>query len=201
MERDREPSWGALLLALLAVGLLATSFALPWWSFDSSTGRKTPVGGPQDPEDTRVERHSLDYLPFRLEGDQEPSDRPGAEAGVLQLGIAASVAAGGMGLFVLFETFRFLRSFPRGLSLLVSTLSVLGAIGGLVLTYFVLPATMEENGVTGTFTDVLLDPGYIRTALGPGWVLGALAVPLALGALAFRYQAGSHDPAAIEAYA
>lgn len=201
MERDREPSWGALVLALLAVSLLAVSFAVPWWSFDSSTGRKTPVGGPQDPEDTRVERHSLDFLPFRLVGDEEPSDRQGAEAGVLQLGIAASFAAGGMALFILFEAFRFLRSFPRGLSLLVSTLSVLGAAAGLALTYFVLPATMSGNGVTGTFTDVLLDPGYIRTTLGLGWVLGALAVPLALGALAFRFQAGSHDPAAIEAYA
>lgn len=201
MEGDREPSWGALLLALLAVGLLAASFAVPWWSFDSSTGRKTPAGGPQDPEDTRVERHSLDYLPFRLVGDQEPSDREGAEAGVLQLGVAATLAAGSMLLFVLFEALRFLRGFPRSVSLLVAGIAVLGAAVGLLLTYFVLPWTMAGNGVTGAFTDVLLDPGYVRTTLGPGWVLAALSVPLTLGALAFRYQAGSHDPAAIEAYA
>jgi hypothetical protein len=60
---------------------------------------------------------------------------------------------------------------------------------------------MRGDQVDGTFTDRLLDPGYIRTALGPGWVLAALATPLSLGALAFRYQAGSHDPTAIEAYA
>jgi hypothetical protein len=201
VQRDRDPSWGALLLAIVAVGLLAVSFVVPWWSFDSSTGRKTAEGGPQDPDDTRVERHSLDYLPFRTVGDQQPSDAEGAEQGVLLLGIAASTAAGGLALFVLFEAFRFLRSFPRGVSLAVSVLAVLGAIGGLVLTYYVLPGTMEGQQVDGPFTDILLEPGYIRTTLGPGWVLGALAVPLGLGALAFRFQAGSHDPAAIEAYA
>ncbi|MEA3137257.1 MAG: hypothetical protein QOJ26_1662 [Thermoplasmata archaeon] len=201
MQRDRDPSWGALLLALLAVGLLALTFVTPWWSFDSSTGRKTADGGPQDPSDTRVEKHSLDYMPFRQTGDQQPSDAEGAKQGVLYLGIAAATAAGGMALFVLFEAFRFLRSFPRGLSLLVSVLAVLGCLAGLVLTYYVLPQTMRGDQVDGTFTDRLLDPGYIRTALGPGWVLAALATPLSLGALAFRYQAGSHDPTAIEAYA
>jgi hypothetical protein len=201
VQRDRDPSWGALLLALVAVGLLAVSFVMPWWSFDSSTGRKTAEGGPQDPEDTRVERHSLDFLPFRLVGDQEPSDREGAEQGVLLLGIAASAAAGGMGLFVLFEAFRFLRSFPRGLSLAVSVIAVLGAAAGLLVAYYVLPGTMAGDQVSGAFTDVLLDPGYVQTTLGLGWVAAALAAPLALGALAFRYQAGSHDPTAVEAYA
>lgn len=198
---DRDPSWGALLLALIAVGLIGLSFALPWWSFDSSTGRQTAEGGPQDPDDTRVERHSLDYLPFRQAGDQQPSDPEGARQGVLLLGIAASVAAGGLALFILFEAFRFLRPFPRSISLIVSLLAVLGGVAGLVLTCLVLPGTMAGNGVDGVFTDRLLDPGYIRTALGPGWILAAIAVPMALGALAFRFQAGSHDPAAIEAYA
>jgi hypothetical protein len=201
VQRDRDPSWGALLLAVLAVGLLAVSFAVPWWSFDSSTGRKTPDGGPQDPSDTRVERHSLDYAPFRQSGDQQPSDADGAKQGVLYLGIAVATATGGMGLFVVFEAFRFLRSFPRGLSLVVSILAVLGIVAALLLTYYVLPETMRGNQVDGAFTDLLLEPGYVRTTLGPGWVLAALATPLALGALAFRYQAGSHDPAAIEAYA
>lgn len=188
-------------MAFLAVGLVGASFALPWWSFDSSTGRKTAEGGPQDPADTRVEKHSLDYLPFRLEGDQQPSDPEGAEQGVLRLGIAASVAGGGMALFLLFEAFRFLRPFPRGLSLLVSALAVLGLGAGLAVAAFALPATMAGNGVDGAFTDRLLDPHYIRTTLGLGWVAAALALPVALGALAFRFQAGSHDPAAIEAYA
>ncbi|HUR26346.1 MAG TPA: hypothetical protein VM327_10080 [Candidatus Thermoplasmatota archaeon] len=188
-------------MALLAIGLIAASFVLPWWSYDSSTGRKTVPGGPQDPDDTRVERHSLDYLPFRLMGDQQPSDPEGAEQGVLQLGIAAAVAGGGMVLFMLFEVFRFLRPFPRSLSLLVSVLAVLGIVAGLLLAAFVLPASMKGDGVDGPFTDRLLDPGYIRTSLGLGWVAAALALPVALGALAFRFQAGSHDPAAIEAYA
>lgn len=201
MRRDRDPSWGALLLALLAVGLLAASFALPWWSFDSSTGRKTAEGGPQDPDDTRVERHSLDYRPFRRDGDQQPSDPEGAGQGVLLLGVAAATAAGGMALFSAFEAVRFLWRFPRGLSLAVSLLAVAGAAAGLALTCLLLPATMSGHQVDRVFTDVLLDPGYVRTSLGLGWVLAALAVPVALGALAFRYQAGSHDPAAIEAYA
>lgn len=201
MERDREPSRGAVLMALLAVGLVGASFALPWWSYDSSTGRKTAEGGPQDPEDTRVERHSLDYLPFRQEGDQQPSDAEGARQGVLRLGIAASVAGGGLVLFLLFEALRYLRPFPRGASLAVSTLSVLGIAGGLLHAAFVLPLTMRGDGVHGPFTDSLLDTHYIHTTLGLGWVAAALALPVALGALAFRFQAGSHDPAAVEAYA
>lgn len=201
MLKDRDPSWGALLLALLATGLLAVSFVTPWWSYDSSTGRKTVDGGPQDPEDTRVERHSLDFLPFRLVGDQEPSDRQAAEQAVLVLGIGASAAAGGLGLFALFEAARFLRAFPRGVSLGLSLVAVLGVGLGLYWSYFLAPLSMAGNSVNGAFTDILLEDGYIRTTLGPGWVLAALATPLGLGALAFRFQAGSHDPTAIEAYA
>lgn len=201
MERDREPSRGATLMAILAIALVGASFALPWWSYDSSTGRKTTEGGPQDPEDTRVEKHSLDYLPFRQEGDQQPSDPDGARQGALLLGIAASVAAGGLVLFLLFEAVRLARPFPRGLSLLASVLAVLGIAAALCLAAFVLPATMAGEGVEGAFTDRLLDDWYISTTLGLGWVAAALALPVALAALAFRYQAGSHDPAAIEAYA
>lgn len=201
MERDREPSRGAVLMAVLAVALVGASFALPWWSYDSSTGRKTAEGGPQDPDDTRVERHSLDYMPFRQEGDQQASDPAAAKQGALLLGVAASVAAGGLVLFLLFEAVRVARPFPRGLSLAVSVLAVLGLAAGLYLAAVVLPATMAGEGVEGAFTDKLLDPWYIRTTLGLGWAAAALALPVALAALAFRYQAGSHDPAAVEAYA
>lgn len=198
---DRDPSRGALLLALLAVLLVGLSFALPWWSFDSSTGRQTPDGGPQDPDDTRVERRSLDFLPFRLVGDQQPSDAAGADQAALALGIAASTAAGGLGLFIVFEALRFRWSVPRPLSLVVATIALAGAVGGLVYTCLAVPATMAGNGVTGVFTDRLVDPEYVRTTLGSGWVLAILSVPLALGGMALRYQAGSHDPAAVEAYA
>lgn len=201
MERDREPSRGAILMALLAIGLVGASFVLPWWSFDSSTGRQTAEGGPQDAEDTRVEKHSLDYLPFRLEGDQQASDQEGAEQGVLQLGIAASVAGGGMLLFLLFEFVRFLRPFPRGISLAVSALAAIGLVAGLGIAFLLLPLTMSGDGVGWALTDRLLDTHYIRTTLGLGWVAAALAIPAVLGALAFRFQAGSHDPAAVEAYA
>jgi hypothetical protein len=198
---DRDPSRGALLLALCALLLVGLSFSLPWWSFDSSTGRKTPDGGPQDPDDTRVERHSLDFLPFRLVGDQQPSDAEGADRAALGLGIAASVAAAGLGLFLIFEALRFRWSIPRPASLVVAAISLVALVGGLVYTCLAVPATMAGNGVTGVFTDRLVDPEYVRTALGLGWVLATLAVPLGLGAMAFRYQAGSHDPAAVEAYA
>src|SRR4051794_18289721 len=88
----REASWGALFLVVVAIALVGASFALPWWSYDSSTGRQTPAGGPQDPSDTRVERRSHDVYPLRQTGDQAPSDPQGARTTALGIGIAACVA-------------------------------------------------------------------------------------------------------------
>lgn len=198
---DRDPSRGALLLTLLALALVAGSAALPWWSHDTSTGRKTPEGGPQDPEDTRVERHSYDAGPFWQRGDVEPSDPEGAKQAVLALGLAA--AAAGMALLVAFagEVARRWAAFPRAPSLACHLAACSGLAVALAVAWLVLPGTMAGHGVEGAFTDRLLETHYVRTTLGPGWVAGALAVASTLGAFAFRYQAGSNDAAAVEAYA
>jgi hypothetical protein len=201
MTADRNPSIAGLLLALVAVGLVAGSAALPWWSYDSSTGRKTPAGGPQDPSDTRVERHSRDFGPFWQKGDAAPSDEGGAALGVLVLGIMVATAGAALLLALGGEGVRFATVFPRRLSLAAALLGILGLAAALAWTWLALPGTMSGLGTQGAFTDRLLEDNYVRTALGPGWVLGALAVPAALGSLAFRFQAGSNDPAAVEAYA
>lgn len=201
MTADRNPSIGGLLLALVAVGLVAGSVALPWWSYDSSTGRKTPAGGPQDPSDTRVERHSRDFGPFWQKGDAAPSDEGGAALGVLVLGVLAAVGGAGLLLALLGEGLRFAAAFPRGLNLAGALLGILAVAAALAWTWLALPGTMSGLGVKGAFTDRLLEDGYVRTTLGPGWVLAALAIPAALGSFAFRFQAGSNDPSAVEAYA
>jgi hypothetical protein len=201
MTADRNPSTGGLLLTLLAVGLVAGAAALPWWSYDSSTGRKTPPGGPQDPEDTRVERHWRDFGPFWQRGDEAPSDGGAASLGVLVLGSAVAAAGAGLLLALVGEGVRFAAAFPRGLSLAGLVLGLAGLVAALAWAWLALPGSMSGNGVEGAFTDRLLEDGYVRTTLGPGWVLGALAVPAALGAFAVRYQAGSQDASAVEAYA
>lgn len=201
MTVDRNPSIGGLLLALLAVGLVAGAAVLPWWSYDSSTGRKTPLGGPQDPEDTRVERHSRDFGPFWQRGDAEPSDEGGAAFGTLVLGLAVAVAGSGLALAFFSEGLRFATTFPRGVSLAAALAGVAGIAAALAWTWLALPGTMSGYGVQGAFTDRLLEDNYVRTTLGPGWVLAALAIPAALGSFAFRFQAGSQDPSAVEAYA
>lgn len=201
MTADRNPSIGGLLLALLAVGLVAGAAVLPWWSYDSSTGRKTPAGGPQDPGDTRVERHSRDFGPFWQRGDAAPSDEGAAALGVLVLGALAATAGAGLLLALAGEGVRFAAAFPRGLNLAGAAVALAALAAALAWTWLALPATMSGYGVDGAFSYRLLEDGYIRTTLGPGWVLGALAVPAALGSFAFRYQAGSQDSAAVEAYA
>jgi hypothetical protein len=201
MTADRNPSIGGLLLALLAVGLVAGAAVLPWWSYDSSTGRKTAPGGPQDPSDTRVERHSRDFGPFWQRGDAKPGDEGAAAFGTLVLGVIVAVAGASLLLALLGEGLRFAAALPRSVSLLVALVGIAALLAALAWTWLALPATMSGQGVQGAFTDRLLEERYVRTTLGPGWVLAALAVPAALGSFAFRFQAGAHDPAAVEAYA
>src|SRR6185369_16874627 len=93
-------------------------------SYDSSTGRKTPAGGPQDPSDTRVERHSRDFYPFRQTGDATPTDAA-----------AAATAAGCLLLSAMFDAIRFGRDLPRWLSLGPLLLAVAGVVAGLAVAW------------------------------------------------------------------
>lgn len=197
----REASWGALLLVVVALLLVGLSFALPWWSFDSSSGRKTPVGGPQDPSDTRIERHSYDAYPLRQGGDRTPSDPQGAKSAVLEIGIAACLAAAGLLVAFVGEVTRLRRAFPRWLSLSSLLVCAVALLVGLVVTWLLIPPTLSGSGVQGAFTDRLLDTDYIRSAIGPGWVAAAVGILAALGAFAFRFQAGTQEASAVEAYA
>lgn len=198
---EREPSILGTLLCVASIALLLTAFLLPWWSYDTSTGRKTAPGGPQEADDTRVERHQYDIGPFQQGGDTTPSDEAGADLAALLIGLGWAAAMVGLVVTLAGESLAFVTAVPRWLTLVCSTLAVLGLLAALAVTWLMVPGTMEQQGVTGTFTDALLDPGYVLATLDLGWIAAALAVPTVLGVLAFRYQAGSHDPAAIESYA
>jgi len=196
-----EASWGSLLLALVALGLVAASFALPWYSYDSSTGRKTAAGGPQDPSDTRVERHGRDFYPFRQAGDATPTDAAAASRAVLWMGIGATVAAVALLATLVADALRFRRDLPRWLSLGALLVAVAGVGAALAVAWFAIAPTMSGYGVHGTFSDQLLPNGYVHAKPAAGWALAALALPAALGAFAFRFQAGAQEAAAVEALA
>jgi hypothetical protein len=197
----REPSWGALLLVLAAAALVAASFLLPWWTYDFSSGRKTPDGGPQAPSDTRVERHHEEFGPYAQSGDAPPSDAGAAKTGTLWMGAGATAAGAALLVALVGEVARFLVAFPRWLSLASLLTCAVGCIAALAATVGFVPGSMSGHGVQGTFTDRLLDAGYVRTTLDLGWVAALVAALCSLGAFGFRYQAGAHEAAAVEAYA
>ncbi len=194
-----ERSGGALWMCLAALALLGAAFLLPWFSHDSSSGRRTAPGGLADPDDPQVERHEVDYLAFRFGGDVSPDQREDAERDVLWIGVGVSVAAVAAGVVALAEVPRRWRLLRREAVLSLLGLAAALLIAALAVAWFLLPGTLD--GTDGPFSYRKLPDGYERTTLGLGWAAAALAVPALLGAFAFKFQAGAHDPAIVEAYA
>jgi len=192
--RNAERSLGTLLCGLVAAALLAGSFAVPWFEYDYSSGRKTAPGGYNDPADTRVERHTLTYGPFTQEGDVTPTDPEGAARATDWMGWAVTAAAVLLALVALADIPGLPRLVPRPLGL-VLLVAAIGAAGtALWLGWYRLPETLSGLGVTGPFTYFLTESGtqtgYTRTNIGWGWILAAASVPFWLGAALFKFQTG-----------
>lgn len=189
MKGDR--STGALVMSLVAVGLLAGAYLTPWFAYDFSTGRQTPPDGPQPEEQTGEETSSLTFYADGWEGDTAPSDPSTADRAVLAIPLGLFAAATTLVLVVFGElpvTHRVLR---RPVSL-----ALLGTAFGATLTVALLaawwiPASMAGHGVTGPFTARLDEPeGYTRAYMHTAWYLVLAAVPTVLAAGLWKFQAG-----------
>ncbi|MCA1819468.1 MAG: hypothetical protein LC620_05375 [Halobacteriales archaeon] len=198
---DSERSTGTLLLGLLAAGLLGASLAAPWFHYESSTGRRTPAGGFQDPSDTGAIHHRLTMAPYAQSGDAQPTHPEDARQLRATIGALAATATGCLALVALGGVPFLSRAMPRRLSLALATLGALCILAALLAGWVWLPQTMDGYGVDGPFTSKVLEDGYIRTTLGGGWVAAGLALPFVAGAFLFQFQAGSNDPRQVEAFA
>lgn len=196
-----ERSVGNLLLVLAALALLGVAWALPWFTYDHSTGRRTPEGGFHPPEEDGVLRNHWEAGPAGTSGTPAPDHPARVDAALARL-VWALVAAGGLlALVALGEVPRLDRILTRPLSLTLGALALGCLAYALYVGWFVLPAAYG-HGVQGPFTSFLDDSGYTMTRVGTGWILGAVAVPAVLGGWLLKFQAGAPDPTVVaELYA
>jgi hypothetical protein len=198
---DSERSTGTLLLALCAAALLGAALAAPWFHYESSTGRRTPAGGLQDPGDTGAVHHQLTMAPYAQEGDVQPTHAEDARQLRTAMGALVATAGGCLALVMLGGVPFLSRAMPRRLSLALSFLGALCALAALLVAWVKLPLTLDGYGVDGPFTSKVIADGYSRTTLGWGWAAAALSLPFMAGAFLFQFQAGSNDPRQVEAFA
>lgn len=197
MAHLSERSLGSLLLALLAVGLIGASLALPWFSYDHSSGRRTPEGGFHGANETGVEHSSFDASAWSYEGDAQPDSPARASAVLRALAVCLLGAAALLVLAALGELPRIERLLPRRAVLTLHVLAFLGLGAALALAWFALPDVLASRGVDGPFTSFLDDDGYTHTTLRAGWAVAALAAPAVVGAFLSKFQAGAPDATAV----
>lgn len=191
-----ERSLGNLLLCVAAMALLAGSFALPWWTYDHSTGRQAPEGGFHDPADDGVVRESWQAKPGTGTGTLEADDLP-ATAQALDGMAWLLYAALGLGvLSVLSELPALSRVLVRRVTLALNALAIACCGGALAVAWFVLPEAFG-HGVTGPFSSFIDGSGYTMTRLQEGWAVAALAIPAFFGGFLFKFQAGAPDPTVV----
>jgi hypothetical protein len=201
-----ERSLGSALMAVAAVALLGASLAYAWLDYDHSSGRQTPPGGPQDPDDTRVDKQHIDFRPFAQQSRQERGGQPQGEPvpatdpalaaeTVAWMGYAVVAGMGVMALMALGEIPGIHRVIPRRAGLALGALGALATGTALALCWVRLPQSLAGYGVTWPFSYFLTDTGYTRTTLDWGWAAAAFALPCALGAILFKFQAGSSSQA------
>lgn len=194
MSPDRSP--GALAFGLIAIALLAFAFVTPWFTADFSSGRQTPANGMQPKEDTGVVRHNLSDAPFTTQGDAAAADPAQHAQWVTLMGWLTATALFCGVVIVLAEVPGVRRVLIRGVSVGAGFVGAAALTGAALVAWFLIPPSVGIGD--SPFTSVQQADGYWRTSLGYGWVLAALAMPMLLAAVANKFQAGSHDPAAIE---
>lgn len=192
-----ERSLGSFLLGLLAIGLLATSLLLPWFSYAYSSGRRTAEGGLHDPDDTGVIHQSWEASPQGWDGTITPTDPARADQVLLWTLAAVAAALVLTALAILGDLPGIDRVLVRPAALALHAAAFAASGAALALTWFALPGTLSGYGVTGPFTSFLDDTGYTQTTLRVGWSLAALALAPMFGAFLFKFQAGAPDPTAV----
>lgn len=196
-----ERSAGNLVLVLAALALLGVAWTMPWFTYDHSTGRRTPEGGFHPPEEDGVVRNHWEAGPSEASGTPAPDDPARVEAAQARLTWALAAAGVLLALVALGEIPGVDRVLVRPASLALGMLAVLCLGYALYVGWFVLPPSYG-HGVGGPFTSFLDDTGYTITRLGTGWIVAAVALPAVLGGWLLKFQAGAPDPTVVaELYA
>ena len=197
MSHLSERSTGSLVMALLAVGLIAAALVLPWFSYDQSSGRRTPEGGFHPANETGVIRTSFDTSARDYEGDFAPDSEQEAKTTLGALSLALAAAAVLLILAGLGELPGIERLLVRRVVLGLHVLAFAALGAALWLGWFAVPELLASRGVDSPFTSFLDGNGYTHTTLRIGWVAAAFAVPAVLGAFLFKFQAGAPDATAV----
>lgn len=196
-----ERSTGNLLLVLLAVGLLGGSLMTTWWTYEHSTGRRTPEGGFHDPAEDGVVVTSWDARPASASGSATPEDEDATRQTVAWMAWLLYVTFAFLALSALSEFPGIANVLVRRVTLALNALAFASVTAALLLAWFILPDAFG-HGVTGPYSSFLDDSGYTMTELRLGWPLAALALPAILGGFLLKYQAGAPDPTVVaELYA
>lgn len=196
-----ERSLGNLLLAVAAIALLGFAFVAPWFTYDHSTGRRTPEGGFHSPEEAGVVRERWEAGPSGSDGSPAPDDQARVDSALARMTWALVAAGGLLVLVVLGELPGVDRLLVRPVVLALGALALVGIGYALYVGWFVLPSAYG-HGVQGPFTSFLDDTGYTMTRIGTGWILAAVAVPAVFGGWLMKFQAGAPDPTVVaELYA
>jgi hypothetical protein len=191
-----ERSTGNLVLCLLAAALVGASFAVTWWEYDHSTGRRAPEGGFHDPSEDGVIRTHWDASPGSAEGDATPEHPAKAQRTLDQMAWALYAALGLLLLAALSELPGVSRILVRRVTLVLDALAFASVGVALWLTWFVLPEAFG-NGMQGPFTSFLDDTGYTMTAITNGWAIAGASLAAILGGFLLKFQAGAPDPTVV----
>ncbi len=188
-----ERSTGSLVMGIVAIALIVISFAVPWFSYDYSSGRRAPYGGFHPANETGVITHYLDAGPGGYDGDID-SEQPATSERIVTWTAWALYAALGFLVLAALGDIPGVDRFVRrrvGLGLIAAAVVAVGA--ALYLLWYDFPTSMG-HGVTGPYTSYQDNTGYTMTEMRAGWVAAALAVPAIFGMFLFKFQAGAPDP-------
>lgn len=188
-------------LMVVAAALISVSFALPWWSYEHSTGRRIPENAFSDPGDDGVIATDWQARPGSGEGTQQPQDPDGVRASLARIEWSLLAALALVALSALSEVPGVDRVLVRRVTLACDAVAFLAITWALVDAWFLLPDAFG-NGADRAFASGLDDAGYTMTRIRLGWGAAALALAPVFGGWLAKYQAGAPDPTVVaELYA